>query len=42
VVSGDSSRLRAATGWEPTIPLEQTLADALDFARQVSERMASA
>ena len=43
VVSGDSSRLRAATGWEPTIPLEQTLADALDFARQaVAERMASA
>ena len=42
VVSGDSSRLRAATGWEPTIPLEQTLGDALDFARLVSERMASA
>jgi GDP-4-dehydro-6-deoxy-D-mannose reductase len=43
VVSGDSSRLRAATGWEPTTPLEQTLVDALDFARQaVAERMASA
>jgi GDP-4-dehydro-6-deoxy-D-mannose reductase len=42
VVSGDSSRLRAATGWEPKIPLEQTLGDALDFARRVSERMASA
>jgi GDP-4-dehydro-6-deoxy-D-mannose reductase len=42
LVSGDSSRLRAATGWETTIPLEQTLADALDFARLVSERMASA
>ncbi len=42
VISGDSSRLRAATGWTPTIPLEQTLADALDFARQaVAERMAS-
>jgi GDP-4-dehydro-6-deoxy-D-mannose reductase len=43
VVSGDASRLRAATGWEPRISLEQTLADALDFARQaVAERMASA
>ena len=43
VVSGDSSRLRAATGWEPAIPLEQTLADTLDVARQaVAERMASA
>lgn len=26
---GDPSRLRAATGWEPEIPLEQTLADLL-------------
>ena len=42
VLSGDSSRLRAATGWEPTIALEQTLADALDSARRVSARMASA
>ena len=43
VVSGDPARLRAATGWEPTISLEQTLADALDHARQaVAERMASA
>jgi GDP-4-dehydro-6-deoxy-D-mannose reductase len=31
---GDSSRLREATGWEPTILLEQTLADALEAARQ--------
>jgi GDP-4-dehydro-6-deoxy-D-mannose reductase len=30
VLRGDSSKLRAATGWEPTIPLEQTLADLLD------------
>ena len=43
VISGDASRLQAATGWTPTIPLEQTLADALDFARQAAtERMASA
>jgi GDP-4-dehydro-6-deoxy-D-mannose reductase len=27
---GDPSRLRAATGWEPRIPLERTLADLLD------------
>jgi GDP-4-dehydro-6-deoxy-D-mannose reductase len=41
--SGDPSKLRAATGWAPTIPLEQTLADALDAARAaVAERMASA
>ena len=31
---GDATRLREATGWEPEIPLEQTLADALDAARQ--------
>ena len=33
-VWGDSSRLRAATGWQPTIPLEQTLRDVLDDCRQ--------
>jgi GDP-4-dehydro-6-deoxy-D-mannose reductase len=32
-VRGDSSRLRAATGWTPEIPLEQTLADALTSFR---------
>ena len=42
-LSGDSSKLRAATDWAPTIPLEQTLADTLDAARAaVAERMASA
>jgi GDP-4-dehydro-6-deoxy-D-mannose reductase len=40
---GDASKLREATGWTPTIPLEQTLADTLDAARAaVAERMASA
>jgi GDP-4-dehydro-6-deoxy-D-mannose reductase len=29
----DPSKLREATGWEPGIPLEQTLADALEAAR---------
>jgi GDP-4-dehydro-6-deoxy-D-mannose reductase len=33
VVWGDASKLRAATGWEPRIPLRQTLEDALDAAR---------
>ena len=42
VLSGDASRLRAATGWAPTISLEQTLADTLQAARAASERMASA
>jgi GDP-4-dehydro-6-deoxy-D-mannose reductase len=41
VVCGDASRLREATGWEPMIPLEQTLADTLDAARRAT-RMASA
>ena len=30
---GDPSKLRAATGWEPEIALEQTLAEALEAAR---------
>ena len=43
VVCGDASKLQAATGWSPTIPLEQTLADTLDAARAaVAARMASA
>jgi GDP-4-dehydro-6-deoxy-D-mannose reductase len=32
-LAGDPARLRAATGWRPEIPLEQTLADALAAAR---------
>ncbi len=32
VLAGDPSKLRAATGWEPRIPLEQTLVDALRAA----------
>jgi GDP-4-dehydro-6-deoxy-D-mannose reductase len=34
-VAGDASRLRAATGWEPEIALEQTLADTLAAAREM-------
>lgn len=33
VLCGDATRLREATGWRPEIPLEQTLADTLEFAR---------
>jgi GDP-4-dehydro-6-deoxy-D-mannose reductase len=34
VLWGDASRLQAATGWRPTIPLEETLADTLEAARR--------
>jgi GDP-4-dehydro-6-deoxy-D-mannose reductase len=33
VIYGDASRLRAKTGWEPKIPISQTLADTLEFWR---------
>jgi GDP-4-dehydro-6-deoxy-D-mannose reductase len=33
VLRGDPGRLRDATGWEPEIPIEQTLADLLDDMR---------
>jgi GDP-4-dehydro-6-deoxy-D-mannose reductase len=33
ILCGDPTRLREATGWSPTIPLEQTLADTLLAAR---------
>ena len=33
-IYGSSERLRAATGWQPEIPLEQTVADALDAWRK--------
>lgn len=32
---GDCSRLKEATGWRPEVPLEQTLADLMDYWRQV-------
>jgi GDP-4-dehydro-6-deoxy-D-mannose reductase len=36
VLLGDASRLRAATGWQPEIPFEQTLNDLLDYWRSVT------
>jgi GDP-4-dehydro-6-deoxy-D-mannose reductase len=33
ILVGDPGRLRAATGWEPTIPLDRTLRDLLDYWR---------
>jgi GDP-4-dehydro-6-deoxy-D-mannose reductase len=33
VLRGDASKLRAATGWAPEIPIDQTLADLLDDMR---------
>lgn len=34
VLIGDASKFRADTGWEPMIPLEQTVKDLLDFWRE--------
>ena len=34
ILLGDFSKFKADTGWEPSIPLEQTLRDTLDFWRQ--------
>jgi GDP-4-dehydro-6-deoxy-D-mannose reductase len=34
VLRGDPTRLQLATGWKPEIPLEQTLADVLEYWRQ--------
>jgi GDP-4-dehydro-6-deoxy-D-mannose reductase len=31
VLRGDPSRLESATGWKPTIPLDDTLQDVLDY-----------
>jgi GDP-4-dehydro-6-deoxy-D-mannose reductase len=32
LLAGDPSKLRASTGWQPAIPLERSLADALEAA----------
>ena len=41
-VRGDPSRLRAATGWEPEIPLERTLADTVAWWREQLRASAAA
>jgi GDP-4-dehydro-6-deoxy-D-mannose reductase len=38
ILLGDFSKFHADTGWEPTIPLDQTLKDTLDFWRQKLSR----
>ena len=35
ILLGDASRFQARTGWKPEVPLEQTLADTLDYWRRV-------
>jgi GDP-4-dehydro-6-deoxy-D-mannose reductase len=34
ILIGDSSKFRADTGWEPSIPFERTLSDLLDYWRE--------
>ena len=41
-LEGNAERFRRATGWEPRIPFEQTLADTLDYWRKTVRRGASA
>ena len=38
VLQGDPSKFKAQTGWEPEIPLEQTLSDLLDHWREEVRR----
>ena len=33
ILLGDNSKFVAATGWQPTIPFEQTLRDMLEYWR---------
>jgi GDP-4-dehydro-6-deoxy-D-mannose reductase len=37
-VRGSAERLRASTGWRPEIPLDQTIADALEAWRRKLRR----
>jgi len=39
VVRGDPARIHTHTGWTPTIPLEDSLADVLDDARDHSSAL---
>jgi GDP-4-dehydro-6-deoxy-D-mannose reductase len=42
MLCGDADRLRSATGWNPTIPIEQSLMDALEDARERVSPVATA
>jgi GDP-4-dehydro-6-deoxy-D-mannose reductase len=33
LVLGDNTKLRAATGWEPRISLEESIKDAVEYAK---------
>ncbi|MCR5251761.1 MAG: GDP-mannose 4,6-dehydratase [Lachnospiraceae bacterium] len=37
IIEADISKLKAATGWEPRIPLEQTIDEVLDYWRRKGE-----
>jgi GDP-4-dehydro-6-deoxy-D-mannose reductase len=38
VVVGDPARIRSETGWQPEVPIDQTLSDLLDYWRSALER----
>jgi GDP-4-dehydro-6-deoxy-D-mannose reductase len=40
VMAGDSTRFREVTGWQPVIPIEQSLVDTLDYWREETRRKA--
>jgi GDP-4-dehydro-6-deoxy-D-mannose reductase len=42
IIQGDASRLRQATGWQPTIPFEQSLLDVLNDCRERVARTSAA
>ncbi|MCI0704749.1 MAG: GDP-mannose 4,6-dehydratase [Planctomycetia bacterium] len=37
ITRADATKLRSATGWQPRIPLDRTLADILDYWRKVAK-----
>ncbi len=37
ITSADATKLRSATGWQPRLPLDQSLADVLDYWRTKKE-----
>ncbi len=41
IIEADISKLREATGWEPEIPIEQTLRDTLEYWRDITKKSIS-